>query len=85
MFPRARPVFPDNALLIEMNSSGEDVPKATTVSPITMGDNLNRNARDEAPSTNQFADLISIISPMTRNKIAKNIDYIYIIIYFVFA
>jgi hypothetical protein len=74
--PKATPVFPDNALVIDTTSSGDEVPKATTVSPITIGEILNRNASDDAPSTNQFADLIRSNNPAINMMIFKRISIV---------
>nr|WP_281836070.1 hypothetical protein [Propionigenium maris] len=44
-------------------NSGEDVPKATIVRPITILGILNLLAKDEEPSTRKFAPQISGINP----------------------
>ncbi|MEZ4963960.1 MAG: hypothetical protein R2791_01855 [Saprospiraceae bacterium] len=49
--PSATSALPELAAMTETISSGDEVPKATTVRPITRSDILNRLASDDEPST----------------------------------
>lgn len=49
-------------------SSGREVPKETTVSPMTRSDKLNFLPIEDAPSTNRSAPLMSKTKPRTNRK-----------------
>lgn len=68
IFPRARSVCPLRAERILTNNSGAEVPKATTVRPITSGGIPKVFAIEEAPPTKIFAPLISKINPIQIYK-----------------
>ncbi len=68
IFPRTIAVSFSAAAIIFTTSSGDEVPKATIVSPITILGILNFFARFEAPSTSLFAPKINAIKPPVRNK-----------------
>lgn len=69
-FPNARSVFPESALVTDTRSSGEDVPNATIVRPITIGDIFSLSDTEDAPETRKSAPLISINNPTTKRIIA---------------
>lgn len=60
IFPIARPVFPSSAEKRFTDNSGVEVPKATIVSPTTIGGIEYLRAREEAPDTSKSAPLIRI-------------------------
>ncbi len=64
ILPMAIAAFPWRLALRLTNNSGVEVPKATTVSPITRSETCNRRARDEAPSTSQPAPAKRSINPI---------------------
>jgi len=64
--------FPDRWELKEMASSGADVPKETTVSPIMVVDILKFLARLADPSTKKSAHLMSKMNPIIANPILSN-------------
>ena len=66
IFPIARSVFHWREENILTASSGVDVPKATIVSPMTIGGILNLKAREDAPDTSRSAHFIRIKNPMTK-------------------
>jgi len=51
-------------------NSGQDVPKATIVSPIASSDILKRRAKLDAPSTSKSPPFISNTIPKIINKIS---------------
>ena len=61
--PTAMPVFPLMLAIMFTNNSGEEVPKATTVNPITRSDIFSVFAIDDAPSTRKSAPLIRNMNP----------------------
>ena len=76
-------VWPVNAALMVTANSGADVPKATTVNPITKSEIFNEWAISAAASTSQSAPFHNIsIEKMTKtmssNKI-KNIPFYYFV------
>lgn len=60
----AMSVVPLKLAIIFTNSSGVEVPKATTVNPMTKSETFNRLAIDEAPSTRRSAPLSNKTNPM---------------------
>ena len=58
-----------NAAMAEVASSGSDVPKATTLIPITISEMPRYRAKNIAPSTNKFAPNASAIVPPRIYKI----------------
>jgi hypothetical protein len=68
-FPTAMSVLSFNAVLTLTAISGELVPKATTVSPITNGEMPTAAAKREAPRTRISAPAIKKAKPNTINKI----------------
>ena len=56
-----------------VTNSGNDVPKATTVKPITISVTLNRRAKPVAPSVNLSAPSNTSAIPTTSNTTVKNI------------
>lgn len=75
MFPRAIPVLPRKLAKALTINSGADVPKATTVKPITKVEILNFLATEEDPSTTISAPLIKKINPKIKRIIVVNIIY----------
>ena len=67
-FPKAISEEPDSTAEIETTSSGAEVPKATIVNPITIGETFNLLAIELAPSINKSLDLINKNIP-TENRI----------------
>ena len=67
-FPKLKPVFPDTADNTFTISSGEEVPKATIVSPITRLDIFFLLAMAAAPSTSQLAPKIKGTKPKIEKK-----------------
>jgi hypothetical protein len=59
-------VVPLTLATILTNNSGVEVPKATTVNPMTRSETFNRLAMDEAPSTRRPAPLINKTNPIIR-------------------
>jgi len=53
--------------IILTNSSGDEVPKATTVRPITKSEIFSLLAIEEEPSTRKSAPFISRTKPNTNN------------------
>jgi hypothetical protein len=53
--PMASPLSPCQAAMAETSISGAEVPKATTVRPITMVEMPRLRARSDAPATNRSA------------------------------
>ena len=77
LLPKTLPIamaelVPLAAATVLTTSSGAEVPKATTVSPMTSDEMLNLCAIDEAPSVSQSAPLMTISSPMANFNINKN-------------
>jgi len=71
--PMARPGAPSNAAIVETNISGAEVPKATMVRPISIGDIPKWPAVAEAPSTKRSALQMSKPKPTRTAAIAINI------------
>jgi len=67
-FPKLNPEFPETAERTFTTSSGEEVPNATMVSPITRLEIFFFLATAEAPLTSQLAPKINGINPMTENN-----------------
>lgn len=78
ILPRAISVLPLKALSTETTISGAEVPNATTVRPITIGDILNFCASEDAPDTKKSALFISMIRPRAINtkEIRSSIEMI---------
>ena len=74
ILPKAIPVLFLTLAIILTKSSGEDVPRATTVRPMTRSDTLNRRAMDVAPSISNPAPLMRNINTimMTRMDVIGN-------------
>ena len=68
ILPRAIPLEPFTAEMIFTESSGADVPKATTVSPITRSGTPALLAREDAPSTSHAALNSMSVIPHARKK-----------------
>ncbi len=68
MFPIARSPDPESEDLIVTASSGELVPKATTVRPMTNGDNPASFASPAAPRTSASAPATRIATPTTKRE-----------------
>lgn len=66
-------LLPFNADIKLVTNSGNDVPKATTVKPITISVTLNRRAKPVAPSVNLSAPSNTSAIPTTSNTTVKNI------------
>lgn len=66
--PKLKPEFPETADSTFTTNSGEEVPKATIVNPMTRLEIFFFFATAEAPPTSQLAPKISGIKPMTENK-----------------
>jgi hypothetical protein len=65
-------VFPDRRELKEIANSGAEVPKATTVKPITAVGIFKFFANDDAPSTKKSAHFSKTANPKADSKIFKN-------------
>jgi hypothetical protein len=61
-------VFESKEAIKFTTNSGVEVPKATTVSPITKSDTLNLLANPEAPSTKKCAPRIKTRKPISIYK-----------------
>ena len=72
-FPMASSVFPEVEDKMLTISSGAEVPKATTVSPMVRAEIPNLSAMLDAPSTSHTAPKISNANPTIINKEFKNI------------
>ncbi len=59
------------------DNSGRDVPKATTVNPITRSEIWSFLAKDEPPSTRKSAPLITRMKPTINSKTDKGNSHIY--------
>ena len=70
--PRAMSLLPLTPAEILTNSSGADVPKATTVSPTAVGDTCSPLASRAAPSTKRSAPLIRTTKPSNSKSEATN-------------
>ena len=66
--PMAISVLPLALATMLTNSSGVEVPKATTVSPMTRSETLNFLEIAEAPSTSRSAPLMSKTNPSRKKK-----------------
>ena len=66
--PMAISVLPLALATILTNSSGVEVPKATTVRPMTRSEMLNLLAIEEAPSTRKSAPLINRTNPSKKRR-----------------
>ena len=66
--PKLKPEFPETAESTFTTSSGEEVPNATIVSPITRLEIFFFLATAEAPLTSQLAPKIKGINPNTENN-----------------
>jgi hypothetical protein len=66
--PIAKSELPFREAKTFITNSGKEVPKATTVSPITKGDRFARRPSETDPFTNQLAPSMSTANP-TINKI----------------
>ena len=76
--PRDMSALPDRPAMTLTASSGELVPKATIVSPITRGDIPTSTASFDAPRTNASAPAMSRISPaMKKNNEVRLIFTVY--------
>ena len=64
-FPSAKLGTPETEAFIDTINSGDDVPNAITVIPITNLDILNDFARETAPLTSNSAPPSRIIKPKT--------------------
>jgi hypothetical protein len=62
-FPTAIPAEPLQAACIEANSSGDEVPRATTVSPTIKGDTFAFRAKPEEFRTNASPPKLRRINP----------------------
>ena len=69
MFPTEIALSFLNAATAEVANSGSDVPKATTLIPITISDIPRYRAKNIAPSTNKFAPSARAIVPPMIYKI----------------
>ena len=67
--PMAMPLLSCNAETKEMKNSGADVPKATTVRPMTIWGTFKRAAREPAPSVNLSAPHKTAAMPTTERSI----------------
>ncbi len=67
MLPKASAVSPRDADIPFTTSSGVEVPKATTVMPITRGGTPSAPARRAMPSTKYFAEVSSSASPPRKS------------------
>ena len=67
MFPNTISLCPSILENILITSSGTEVPKATTVNPITISEIASFLANEEDPLTSKSAPLTSNIKPMIRN------------------
>ena len=72
---RAKSVVPSATETMFTTNSGIEVPKATTVKPITKSDTPKRLAIAEAPSTNQSAPLTKARKPSTINNAPTHQPY----------
>ena len=68
MLPMAKPLFPPSEAIMFTANSGEEVPKATTVRPITISGILNLLARADEPSISQPAPLINNTNPTAKSR-----------------
>ena len=59
--------------IIDVTSSGNDVPNATIVNAITIFGTLKFSASEDAPSTNMSAPLINNTNPTTNKIMYRNI------------
>ena len=71
--PMASPDEPTQAAWVDTNSSGIDVPKPTTVSPITILLNLARWAMATAPSIKKSPPFMRRTKPINIKRIFSNI------------
>ena len=69
MFPREIPELPTKFAYVLTTSSGKDVPKATTVSPITRGETPLCSARSDAPSTRKSAPFTRTIRDAIKTHV----------------
>jgi hypothetical protein len=77
MFPKARSLWPAWTDWIVTANSGELVPKATTVRPITKGEIPKAAARRVAPRKRSSAPIISKPSPkMKRGRVTLSIEFL---------
>ena len=65
-FPRAIPGRPSAAARVVTTSSGSEVPQATMVKPIIIGEIPSRRAMLTPPSTSQSAPFTSKMRPKAR-------------------
>ena len=63
-----------HAAIIEVTSSGSDVPMATTVSPMAVSEAPNMRAISDAPCTVSQAPTGSPISPPTMNSVVFQVS-----------
>ncbi len=67
-FPMAIPAAPARAACTETRSSGVEVPKPTTVSPMTRGGTRNLSASALAPCTSQLPPKKSPARPRANRR-----------------
>ena len=60
MLPMAKPLLPPTDAMMLTANSGAEVPKATTVNPITISGIRNFRAMSAAPSISQFSQVESV-------------------------
>ena len=74
-FPMTRPGLPFAPAKRLMTSSGREVPKETTVSPITNSEMLSCRAIEDAPRTSQSAPFTRRARPATRMKYLSTLTF----------
>ena len=74
----AREFSPASELVTETESSGRDVPMATTVSPMISPGTLNLFATQDAPSTKKSAPFMRSMKPKTNIRIFFNNSIIFV-------
>ena len=74
MFPIAMSALPFKAEEMLTVSSGVEVPKATTVRPMTMGEIRNHIATEAAPSVKPLAPIRMRTSPPMRSKMSIYVE-----------
>ena len=77
IFPSARPGLPFKAEPVLITSSGNDVPMATIVSPMSNSLMLKRRARADAPLVSQSAPRITSTIPTTKLNMDNSIIYFF--------
>ena len=74
--PMAMPGAPSKAAIKETIISGAEVPKATTVRPITSGDTPRLRESPAAPATKRSAPHIKMSRPNKMPALAKSMNYL---------